>query len=103
MKWLVAAFLVLLGLAIVASAARSVLSRKNAVFDAVVEIYEPQSGNESRNTPLPGEITAVTASGRRVHLVLDSPDEVRRGTKVRIAEMVAPWGEVWYRMARNGE
>lgn len=99
MKALVVIVLLALAVAIAASVARTALSRERAVVDAVVIEYLPQSGNESRTIPLPGDILVRLSDGRAARLVLDTADDMKPGRAVRVSERIAPWGEVWYRLA----
>jgi hypothetical protein len=74
-------------------------SRERAVHNGKVLTFTPAPGNEVRNILLPGDIAALLADGRTVRLQLNSADDMKTGTAIRVSERVAPWGEVWYRLA----
>lgn len=99
MKILIVLFFCALAVLIAASFARTTLSVERAIFDAKVLTFEAAAGNEVREVPLPGEITALLSDGRTVRFMLNTADPQRPGATVRVSERVAPWGETWYRLA----
>lgn len=98
MKWLVIAFLLATATLIVLTLSRDLTSRERRSFEAAVEEYFPQSGNESRTLPIPGDVSVRLPGGTLQRLSLHTDHEVKPGTMVRVSEMVAPWGAVWYRL-----
>lgn len=99
MKLLIVLFFCALAVLIAASFARTALSFERAIYDAKVLTFDAAPGNEVREVPLPGEISALLSDGRTVRFMLDTADTLRPGTTVRVSERVAPWGETWYRLA----
>lgn len=90
--------LVLLAAAMLIAAAvrRSVVSRERAVVDAHVVT---QPGDEARNLPLGGTLTSRLADGRTIAIDVPADIALKPGAAVRLSERIAPWGEVWYRLA----
>lgn len=84
---------------IAASVRRSVVSRERAVVDAHVVRFEPQPGDEARNLPFGGTLTSRLADGRTIAIDVPADIALKPGAAVRLSERIAPWGEVWYRLA----
>ncbi|MEQ1671065.1 MAG: hypothetical protein ABL893_09425 [Hyphomicrobium sp.] len=99
MKTLIVLFFCVMAVLIAASYARTLLSHERAAFDAKVIAFEAAANAETANTIVPGEITALLSDGRLVRILLNDTNEIRPGTKIRVSERVAPWGETWYRVA----
>lgn len=99
MKRLVTVFLIITAIAIGLTVTRDLTSRERRSLDAVVTAFVPQFANESRTVPLPGDVEVMLRDGRSLRLSLLTSDEVKAGSHVRVSEMVAPWGAVWYRLA----
>lgn len=101
MKWLVGTFLFAAALAITFAFARDVTSKERQRLDGVITAYYAQSGNESRTVPIPGDAAVRLDDGRTLRLGLRTADDVKPGTRVKVSEMIAPWGAVWYRLAND--
>ncbi len=99
LKRTVVLFLVAAAILVVASTGRSIVSRQRGEVDARVVSYSAQPGDEARNLPLGGDLTVALPDGRTVEVPVSVDRGYRPGQTVRLSERVAPWREVWYRLA----
>lgn len=100
MKPMIAIVLAVLIAFVVASVARTVLSRERAQFDGKVSAVLRVPNNDARNTPLPDDLSVLLSDGRTVTVQAGRGSDFKKGAAVRISERVAPWGEVWFKLAQ---
>lgn len=92
------AFICVLLAGLAAGLARDLYSAERAVVGG--EIVEVNAGGQDYKSPAvrTANLKVRLTDGRTVTTSITEPQRFRPGATVALAEMVMPWGQVWYKL-----
>jgi hypothetical protein len=91
-------FLALLVVAAAFGIARDLYSNERAQLKSSVVAIKPIGQDYKSSLIRPPNLTIRLEDGRTVDVTVTDTTGIATGATVSVAEMVMPWGQVWYRL-----